>query len=101
MLGVDLAKINRFDNVSDDFIERFLSPAEIIEFNKIKDNSILRSKYAATHWAIKEALLKADGKLNKFKEISITKIDGKYHFLDFEISTSNEDDMVIAIVYKN
>ncbi|WP_027335059.1 4'-phosphopantetheinyl transferase superfamily protein [Mycoplasmopsis felifaucium] len=98
MIGIDITRLSRFKDVSDEFICRFLSENEIAEFNLIKDNETLRIKFAAIHWAIKEALFKADNSLSDFRKISITKVNGKYVFQNFEISTSDEGDLLVAVV---
>lgn len=91
-----MTKISRFKGKSDAFIERILHPEEVKEFI----NQVEKEKYLATRWAIKEALFKADNKLLNFNEIHIIKEKREYKYKDFKISTSNEGDMLVAIVLK-
>lgn len=96
MLGIDLTKVARFANKNDNFIIKTLHPEEIEEYN-LSEN---KTKYLATHWAIKEALYKANNNLFNFNKIRITKKDRVYKYPGYDISTSNEDDYVVAIAQK-
>lgn len=96
MIGIDLTRISRFENVSEDLINRILSPSELNNFNHNPD----KAKFLATHWAVKEALFKSDNKYSNFNEITIAKINNRWVFEDYEISTSDEGDFIIAIVTK-
>lgn len=96
MLGADLTKISRFASPTRTFIERILHPLEIEEYEKSED----KTKYLAAHWAIKEALFKADNSLLHFNEIKIEKKEKKYFYPGYVITTSNEDDYYFAVVMK-
>lgn len=96
MLGIDLTKISRFENQNNQFITKTLHPEEIKEYEQTEN----KAAYLATRWAIKEALFKADNKLFSFSEIRISKKDRVYTFPGYIISTSNEDDYVIAVAQK-
>ena len=96
MIGIDLTNIERFKDVNDKFITKVLHPEEIAEY-KISDDKI---KYIATRWAIKEALFKSDNSMFSFSETRIIKKDKKYILEGYNISTSNEDNYIIAVVEK-
>ena len=96
MLGIDITKINRFENPKDSFLKKTLHPDEIVEYNKSTDKSM----FLAKRWAIKEALYKADNELFHFNKIKIIKEDRKYKFQGYIISTSKEDNYIVAIAKK-
>ncbi|MGL5357618.1 MAG: 4'-phosphopantetheinyl transferase superfamily protein [Metamycoplasmataceae bacterium] len=96
MIGVDLTKISRFENIELDLILRVLSPKEVSAYKAL--NSDLKAKYIATRWAIKEAIFKADNKYSNFSKIYINKKEKVYSFKEFQISVSNEGDYIIAFV---
>lgn len=96
MLGVDLTKKTRFLDVNEKFIQKVLHPDEIIEYQKEDD----KPKYIATRWAIKEAIFKSNNEEFSFNKIRIQKIDRTYRFEDYLISTSDEDDYIIAVAMK-
>ena len=96
MLGIDLTRVSRFKNASDSFLKKVLHTSEIEEY----DNSNDKPLFLAKRWAIKEALFKADNSLVNFNKIQITKKNDKYNYDDFYISTSREDEYVVAIARK-
>ncbi len=96
MIGIDVTRISRFNNKNKKFLEKVLHVSEIEEYEKIDD----KPKFLATRWAIKEAIYKSDNRYHSFRKINITKKDRKYIFEDYEISTSSEDNILIAIVKK-
>ena len=96
MIGIDLTKISRFKNVNDKFIKKCLHPEEIKELEKVKN----KEKYIATRWAIKESLFKADNSLFSFNKIRIKEIERVYIYKGYIISTSSEEDLLIAFVQK-
>ncbi|TPR54317.1 4'-phosphopantetheinyl transferase superfamily protein [Metamycoplasma neophronis] len=99
MVGVDLSRIYRFKKVKRNLIEKILHPKEILEYDKLSKKD--KPKYLASRWAIKEAIFKADNQYFFFNQILIIKtLEGRYLFEGFEISTSNEGDLVIAFVIK-
>jgi len=119
-VGVDIAKIPRFKRIIEShessFIRKILHANEIKEYNEIKliDS---KTKYLASRWSLKEALVKATGNKSLiFSKIYLEKnkdgkpfvkfdekyleensqfkeIDGKIH-----ISISHEDDYAVAFV---
>ncbi|MGZ9413128.1 holo-ACP synthase [Mycoplasma sp. 480] len=96
MIGVDIISISRFKGKKENFIKRILSENEWNSFIKTEN----KEKFLATRWAIKEAIFKADNKYFNFKQIDIYKENKKYKFQNFEISTSNDEDTVIAVAIK-
>ncbi|AWX69379.1 4'-phosphopantetheinyl transferase superfamily protein [[Mycoplasma] anseris] len=99
MIGIDLTRISRFKKMKNSTINKFLSPNEKVEFETLEEDK--RPNFLATRWALKEAIFKADNQYQNFNQIDIFKSEvGRYSFLDFELSTSNEDDYVIAIAKK-
>jgi holo-[acyl-carrier protein] synthase len=57
--------------------------------------------YLAKRWAIKEAIFKSDNQFSSFRDINVEKMNHRYFFQGFDISTSRENDYVIAIALKN
>lgn len=95
MIGVDITSIKRFENKKISFVKKILSNREFIEWEKSENKQL----YLAQRWAIKESLFKADNNLHNYHEIDISRNEkGKFIFKNFEISTSKEDDYVIAFV---
>ena len=97
MIGIDITSIDRFRNKDENFAKKILSNEEFLEWT----NDEFKEIYLATRWAIKEAIFKSDNMFSNFSNINIGKINGKYCFNNFEISTSSENDYVIAIALKN
>ena len=99
MIGIDAINKNRFLINKDKMFEianKILSINELNEFKLVEN----KTHYLATRWAIKESLFKCDNKYFQFSKINILKQNGRYMFEDFEISTTSEDNLIIAIVYK-
>lgn len=99
MIGVDITNIKRFLNKDLNFVKRVLSEAEIEIYLRIK-NEDSKAKFLARTWAIKEAIFKADNSYVNFNKITILKKEGRYCFEDFLISTSDEENFLIAFVTK-
>jgi holo-[acyl-carrier protein] synthase len=64
-LGVDIAKNARFSDIlgkayADRFLRRVLSDCELSHFQGLADHAA-KSRYLASRWAIKEAVVKATG----------------------------------------
>ncbi len=93
MIGIDITSIKRFENKSEDFAKKILSSEEL-KLWLLEEN---KKKFLATRWAIKESIFKSNNFYSSFKKINITKQDGKYIFKNFQISTSNEKDYIVAI----
>lgn len=96
MVGIDITSIERFKNKDENFAKKILSNDEFIMWI----NTELKDVFLATRWAIKEAIFKSDNKYSNFSDINIQKIDKKYSFDSFEISTSKENGYIIAIALK-
>ena len=96
MLGIDLTKISRFENQNNNFINKVLHPKEIEEYELSDD----KPKYLATRWAIKESIYKSNNKEFSFNSIRIIKENKRYKYENYNISTSNEDGFVIAVVQR-
>ncbi|MBN3534420.1 holo-ACP synthase [Mycoplasma procyoni] len=96
MIGVDITSISRFKGKTDRFIEKILTEKEIREYKKTEH----KEEFLAKRWAIKEAIFKADNSFYEFSKIEIEKKERIYTFKNFEISTSQENDTVIAFVIK-
>ncbi|GIZ05442.1 hypothetical protein MSATCC14277_0240 [Metamycoplasma salivarium] len=98
MIGIDLTKKSRFKENQEEIAKKILHSMELKKY--LEDNDKL--KFLATRWAIKEAIFKCDNQYKNFSEINITKDNvGRYIFKDFEISTTNDDDYIIAIVFNH
>ncbi len=97
MVGIDITSIDRFKNKDEKFANKILSNEEFLEWS----NTEYKALYLAKRWAIKEAIFKSDNQFSIFSNINLEKINNKYRFKNFEISTSREDDYVIAIALKN
>lgn len=93
MVGIDLTKISRFKDKDQNFIQRILSEQEIEEYYNCEN----KEHFLATRWAIKEAIFKANNSYYQFNKINLKCLNRKYSFLNFEISTSSEDEYIIAI----
>lgn len=102
MIGIDLTNKDRFKNNYENIAEKILHFSEKKLFLNI-NNEEGKINFIASRWAIKEALFKCDNRYKNFSNISVIKdLFGRYIFEDlndkFEISTSNEDKYIIAIV---
>ncbi|EIN14803.1 Holo-[acyl-carrier protein]synthase [Mycoplasmopsis agalactiae 14628] len=98
-IGLDMTKISRFQELKKSTIIRILSAEEFIEFDELKSD-YEKQKFLATRWCIKEAMFKADNAIPAFDKITIIKKQGAYIHSDFMISTTDEDDLIIAVVVK-
>ncbi|QQH21917.1 4'-phosphopantetheinyl transferase superfamily protein [Mycoplasmopsis bovis] len=98
-IGLDMTKISRFQELKKSTVIRILSTDELREFDELKSD-YEKQKYLATRWCIKEAMFKADNNIPAFDKITIIKKQGAYQHSDFMISTTDEDDLIIAVVIK-
>jgi len=96
MSTIDLTNINRFKNKDENFVNKVLHEAE----KKDYEVCLNKPKFLATRWAIKEAIFKTDNKYVSFNKINIVKKNLQYTFENFSISTTSEDNYIIAIVEK-
>ncbi|WBP83800.1 holo-ACP synthase [Mycoplasmopsis edwardii] len=97
--GVDLTTISRFKNKTSKFAQRILSPSELIKYEQINNND-QKALFLARAWAIKEAIFKCDNQFFDFTKIELIKKDERWTFLDFKISISHENDLLIAFVIR-
>ncbi|MGL5732612.1 MAG: 4'-phosphopantetheinyl transferase superfamily protein [Metamycoplasmataceae bacterium] len=97
MVGIDITSIERFKNKDEKFAKKILSDDEFIDWMSNESKDV----FLATRWAIKEAIFKSDNKYSNFSKVNIQKIDNKYCFNSFGISTSRENEYIIAIAIKN
>ena len=102
MIGVDIVRIDRFNQVSQHFLERVFSQEEIEEY-KNRDES-MKASYLASRFAAKEAYVKASGKTEiDFSKISILNdLSGRPHLYingkeEGEVSLAH-DEFAIAYV---
>ncbi len=120
-VGIDITKIPRFTRLITqkyfpNFLNKALHPKEIEEFNKLKTDE-MKSKYLASRWSYKEALVKATGNKNIiFSKVYLKKSENGKPLITFEedyvkenteineisnkthVSISHEDDTSVAIV---
>lgn len=95
MIGVDITSIERFKNKKINLFKKILSDEEFDQWKKSENKEL----FAAQRWAIKEALFKADNSLHDFHNINIKRDKrGAFIFKDFLISTSKENEYVVAFV---
>jgi holo-[acyl-carrier protein] synthase len=120
-VGIDITKVPRFTKLINqkyigNFLNKALHPYEIDEYNRLKTIE-LKSKYLASRWSYKEALVKATG--NKkiiFSKVYLIKKDQGKPYITFDdqyckqsseineisdkthVSISHEDDTSVAIV---
>ena len=94
-IGVDIVKINRFENVSEHFINRILTPEEKIEYDK-RENKV---KYLASRFAAKEAYFKASQDIH-YLSISVLNYENGAPYIlnkkNIHLSLSDEDEYVVA-----
>ena len=95
MIGIDITSVKRFVDKSTPFAKKVLSAAEFVQW-QISSNQAL---FLAQRWAIKEAIFKANNQYYDFGSINIVRqASGQFAFANFAISTSKEDDYVVAFV---
>lgn len=98
MIGVDITSIERFKEKKDNFVRKVLSIEEYEEWKKAENKDL----FIAQRWAIKEALFKANNNLHDYHKINITRNSkGVFVFENYLISTSKENEYVIAFVMEN
>lgn len=95
MIGVDITSIKRFENKKMAFIKKILSQEEMLDWEKSHNKEL----FLAQRWSIKEAIFKANNNFHDYSKINLERENGgKFFFKNFEISTSKENDYVIAFV---
>lgn len=95
MVGIDITSIKRFTNKGIAFAKKVLSEAEFLAWQQASQPAL----FLAQRWAIKEAIFKANNNYHNFSQINLTReAAGHFSFKNFRISTSKEDDYVVAFV---
>ena len=95
MIGVDITSIKRFENKNELFAKKILSEQEFLQWQKSEQPAL----FLAQRWSIKEALFKANNDYHNFQNINIVREpSGRFSFKNFQITTSKEDDYVVAVV---
>lgn len=95
MIGIDLTSIERFKNKKINFVRKVLSSDEFLEWQNVENKEL----FLAQRWSIKEAIFKANNNFHDFRKINIKRNQkGFFEFEDFKISTSKENEYVIAFV---
>lgn len=100
MIGIDIVKIDRFNDVNERFEEKYLSQSEQDELSLRED----KTQYLAGRFAGKEAYIKAVGKkLIDYREIEILNDEtGRPHLYIRGIETGeislSHDEFAIAVV---
>ncbi len=69
-IGIDVTELKRFQNLSENFIKRFLTTKEYTEYLKLDDS--IKTKFLASRWVLKEAVFKA---ISKYKPIPFVQIE--------------------------
>lgn len=98
-IGIDLAKISRFENKSDHFIKKILTKKELLVYNNLLEEK--KTQYLASRWASKEAIYKAN-KDEHYLSYSILNKDNGEPYVDgheeIKISISHDGEYVIASI---
>lgn len=97
MIGVDITSINRFKDKKISFVKKVLTDEEFSDWEKAENKEL----FLAQRWSIKEALFKADNSLYEYNKINIKRNKiGFFEYKNFKISTSKENEYVIAFVMR-
>ena len=98
-IGIDLAKISRFENKDIHFIKRVLTEKELLVYNNLIEEK--KTQYLASRWASKEAIYKAN-KDEHYLSYSILNKDNGEPYVDgheeIKISISHDGEYVIASI---
>ncbi|QJB71188.1 4'-phosphopantetheinyl transferase superfamily protein [Mycoplasma sp. 1654_15] len=103
MIGIDITNKQRFKNKSEAFVKKILHNEEFLKYCLLNAEEE-KLNFIATRWAIKEALFKCDNSFFNFNKINLKYNERKYFIENFEnqffITTSNEENIVVAVVMK-
>lgn len=69
-IGIDIVNKTHFNNVSINFVKRFLTKKEYFEYLNLEEN--YRINFISGRWAAKEAVYKA---ISKYKKINLIDIE--------------------------
>ena len=98
-IGIDLAKISRFENKDIHFIKRVLTEKELLIYNNLLEEK--KAQYLASRWASKEAIYKANHNEHYLSYSILNKENGEPYVDDHEeikISISHDGEYVIASI---
>lgn len=98
-IGIDLAKISRFENKDIHFIKRVLTEKELLVYNNLIEEK--KTQYLASRWASKEAIYKANHDEHYLSYSILNKENGEPYVDDHEeikISISHDGEYVIASI---
>ena len=98
-IGIDLAKISRFENKDIHFIKRVLTEKELLIYNNLLEEK--KAQYLASRWACKEAIFKANKDEHYLSYSILNKENGEPYVDDHEeikISISHDGEYAVASV---
>lgn len=98
-IGIDLAKISRFENKDIHFIKRVLTEKELLVYNNLIEEK--KTQYLASRWACKEAIFKANKDEHYLSYSILNKENGEPYVDDHEeikISISHDGEYAVASV---
>ncbi len=111
MVGVDIVQVSRIYNTlikfGDKFLQRIFTQYEIVQAQQYPVNSMQMARHLAKRFAVKEAYIKARGKLDfNFNQLGVKNHDhGKpYLYLSDKqienaaISLSDDGDYAVAMI---
>lgn len=101
-IGVDIVKIDRFNNVDDYFINRIYTQEEINFYNTLSSDK--KVVFLASRWAVKEAIFKANNQKDYLSYGCVNDINGKPYIVnhpEIKVSISHDGDYAIAFVIIN
>jgi holo-[acyl-carrier protein] synthase len=99
-IGIDLAKISRFENKDQKFVKKILTEAELKQYSELEDER--KTEYLAGRFAAKEAYYKAM-KNNKLGYHNVEIIDDYFSGPQISdksahISISHDGEYVVVVV---
>lgn len=104
-IGIDIVNKSHFNNVSDNFVKRFLTKKEYLEYLNLENS--YKINFLSGRWAAKEAIYKA---ISNYKKINLINIEILYdknrkpfcsNIDNVSISISHSDNYSIAMaIYK-
>lgn len=100
--GIDMTNINRSEYNNESLVKKILHTNELNKYINLEDE-LIKKRYLASRWSIKESLYKCHQFKCTFKDILIEYnseipfilLDGIY----FSVSVSYEGDLVISSVF--
>ena len=98
-IGIDLAKISRFENKDIHFIKRVLTEKELLVYNNLLEEK--KAQYLASRWASKEAIYKANHDEHYLSYSILNKENGEPYVdghEEIKISISHDGEYAVASV---